>query len=488
MAADRPLRVCLVSSEVVPFAKTGGLADVTAALARFLARREHDARVVMPMYASVRTGFPSHPVAELQDVPLTLGGRTRFFSVSTLSLPNSSATVYAVRCPELYERPGIYTQDPDEHVRFAFLSQAALRICQQLGWGPDVVHCNDWHTGLLPLYLWSHFGWDALFARTRAVMTIHNIGYQGVVGSHAVGELGLENERHLLHQGSLEAGRINFLETGLLYANAITTVSETYAREIQGAEQGKGLDGILRQRGDVLVGIVNGVDYGEWNPRTDPLIPARYTPKDISGKRECKRTLLERMGLAPGPDALVIGVVSRLTSQKGLDLCHEVLPRLLGERDLRLCVLGRGERELERFFSGLSQRFPGKAAYDVGYKEDLAHHIEAGADLFLMPSRYEPCGLNQMYSLKYGTVPLVRRTGGLADTVEPWDPATREGTGFLFNDFTPAALDGALRFVLHCWEDREAWRVLMRNGMARDFSWDRQGERYVELYRRIVPD
>jgi len=488
MAHHRPLRVCLVSSEVVPFAKTGGLADVSAALARFLARRKHDVRVVMPMYTHVRQGFASRPVPQLQDIPLTLGGRTRFFSVSTLPLPKSRATLYAVRCPELFERSGIYTQDSDEHVRFAFLCQAALRLCQQMGWGPDVFHCNDWHTGLLPLYLWSHFSWDRLFARTRAVLTVHNIAYQGVFAADGVGELGLDNERHLLHQEDLSAGKVNFLKTGLLYANAITTVSQTYAREIQSPEQGYGLDGILRQRGDVLVGIVNGVDYGEWNPRTDPLIPVRYTTKDLSGKVDCKRSLMERMGLSWSTRAPALGIVSRLTHQKGLDLCYEVLPRLLAERDLRLCVLGRGERDLERFFAGLMQRFPGKAAYDVGYKEDLAHHIEAGCDLFLMPSRYEPCGLSQMYSLKYGTPPVVRRTGGLADTVEQWDPQTRAGTGFLFDHFTSSALYDTLHFALSCWEDEDAWRVLMQNGMARDFSWERQGERYVELYRRVVPD
>jgi starch synthase len=488
MAQDRPLSLCLVSSEVVPFAKTGGLADVTAALARFLARRRHDVRVVLPMYSRVREGFPSRPVPELQDIPLSLGGRTRFFSVSTLALPKSSALVYAVRCPELYERPGLYTQDRDEHVRFAFLSQAALRICQQLGWAPDVVHCNDWHTGLLPLYLWSHFNWDRLFQRTRVVLTIHNIGYQGVFSADVVGELGLDNERNLLHQEDLAEGKLNFLKTGLLYANAITTVSETYAREIQGPEQGMGLDGLLRQRGDVLVGIVNGVDYGDWNPRTDALIPARYTLKDLSGKLECRRTLLQRMGLAADPRGPVLGIVSRLTYQKGLDLLQDALPPLLAEHDLRLCVLGRGDPELEGFFGGLAQRFPGKAAHDLGYREDLAHHIEAGADLFLMPSRYEPCGLNQMYSLKYGTVPLVRRTGGLADTVEPWDPTTRTGTGFLFGDFTSSALRDTLRYALHCWEDQDAWQVLVRNGMSRDFSWERQGRRYVDLYRRILPD
>src|SRR5688572_7429456 len=281
MVADRPLRVCLVSAEVAPFAKTGGLADVTAALARFLARRKHDVRVVMPMYASVRQAYDAKPVPELQDVQLTFGGRTRYFSVSSLALPKSSATIYAVRCPELYERPGIYTQDRDEHVRFAFLSHAALRICQHLGWGPDIVHANDWHTGLLPLYLWTHYAWDELFAKTRAVLTIHNIGYQGVFDAGAVGELGLENERGMLHQDDLAQDKFSFLKTGLLYSNAITTVSETYAREIQTPELGMGLDGILRERSNVLVGIVNGVDYGEWNPRTDALLPARYTAKDL---------------------------------------------------------------------------------------------------------------------------------------------------------------------------------------------------------------
>jgi starch synthase len=486
MPPERPLRVCVVSAEVAPFAKTGGLADVSAALARFLARRRHDVRVVLPMYASIRQAYEARPVAELQDVELEIGGRKRFFSVSTLALPKSTATVYAIRCPELYERGGIYTQDRDEHVRFAFLGLAALRICQHLGWSPDVLHCNDWHTALLPLYLWTHLAWDELFAKTRAVLTIHNIGYQGVFAADVVGELGLENERGMLHQEDLADGKVNFLKTGLLYANAITTVSETYAREIQTPELGMGLDGILRQRSSVLRGIVNGVDYGEWNPRTDALLPARYSPKDLSGKRECRRTLLERMNLKPDASAPVVGIVSRLTSQKGLDLLYDVLPRLLAEREMRVCVLGRGERDLESFFGDLPRRFPGKAAYDTGYKEELAHHIEAGSDLFLMPSRYEPCGLNQMYSLKYGTPPVVRRTGGLADTVEPWDPRTRQGTGFLFGDFKPSALYDTLRFALHCYQDEEAWRSLMQNGMARDFSWDRQGEHYVDLYRQLA--
>lgn len=483
---DRPLNVCLVSSEVTPFAKTGGLADVTAALARYLARARHDARVVMPMYRRVREGFESKPVPELQDIELQFGGRTWYFSVSKLALPRSNATVYGVRCPELYERPGIYTQDQDEALRFAFLSRAALRIAQQLGWAVDVFHCNDWHTGVLPLYLKAHYAWDKLFARTRTALTIHNIGYQGVFGEQVLESIGLADDRKLLYQEDLQAGHVNLLKTGLLYADAITTVSRTYAREIQTAELGMGLEGILRERADALVGIVNGVDYGDWNPRTDADLPARYSPRDLKGKQECKRHLCERMGLAYDPGAPLLGFISRLTAQKGFELCYEVLPKLLGELDIRVAVLGSGEPRYEGFFQELAKRFPGRAAYDKGYKEDLSHQIEAGADLFVMPSRYEPCGLNQMYSLKYGTPPVVRRTGGLADTVVQWDPTTREGTGFLFGDFTTSALYDTLRFALACWEDEESWKVLQRNGMGQDFSWDVQGRHYVDLYRRLL--
>lgn len=482
----RPLRVCLVSAEVAPFAKTGGLADVTAALARYLSRARHDARVVMPMYRRVREGFESKPVTGLQDLELELGGRGWYFSVSKLALPRSGATVYAVRCPELYERPGIYTQDADEALRFAFLSRAALRIAQQLGWAVDVFHCNDWHTGVLPLYLKAHYAWDKLFERTRTALTIHNIGYQGVFGESVLASLGLDQDRKLLLQEDLQAGHVNLLKTGLLYADAITTVSRTYAREIQTPELGMGLEKILTERAEDLVGIVNGVDYGDWNPRTDPDLPVRYSFRDMAGKQECKKHLCSRLHLEYDPGAPLLGFVSRLTAQKGFELCYEVLPKLLGELDIRVAVLGSGEPRYEGFFTELGKRFPGRAAYDRGYKEDLSHQIEAGADVFVMPSRYEPCGLNQMYSLKYGTPPIVRRTGGLADTVQQWDPTTREGTGFLFGEFTTSALYDTLRFALRCWEDEESWKVLQRNGMTQDFSWDVQGLQYVELYRRLI--
>lgn len=484
----RPLKICLVSSECTPFAKTGGLADVVAALGRFLAKRGHDVRVVMPMYSRIKNGgYEFYPVTEAQDVAVRLNNRSYWFSVSTLQLPRSSAKIWLVRCPELYEREGIYTQDWDEHLRFGMLARAAFAICQQTQWAPDVLHCNDWHAGLIPLYKRSLYGWDRLFQDTRTVLTIHNIGYQGTFGADVIPSLGLENERQLLWQEDLRENRINFLKTGLLYADAITTVSRTYAQEIQGDELGMGLAQLLRQRSDSVTGIVNGVDYEEWNPHDDVLIPHAYSLKDMSGKLRCKEALMKRFGMQPDLAAPALGIVSRLTFQKGFELLAESLTVLLHRENLRLFVLGSGEEKYENYFRWLQDTFPGKVAYDHGYKEDLAHHIEAGTDIFLMPSRYEPCGLNQMYSLKYGTVPIVRRTGGLADTVEQWEPKSRTGTGFLFNDFTPDALLDTIRFALTCWKDRAGWEVLQRNGMERDFSWERQGEEYIELYRRIVP-
>ena len=482
-----PLKILMVSSEVAPFAKTGGLADVAAALTRQLVADGHDVRLVMPYYARVRQerkgDFQLH--ARLGGMQLEFGGRTYRYSVMTARLPKSEAEVLFLDCPELYERPQIYSWERDEHLRFAFLSRAPLQVAQWLGWAPDVVHCNDWHTGLLPLYLRAAFRWDKLFERTRTLLTIHNIGYQGVFGAETADALGFGPHRELLHQGDLAEGKLSFLKTGVIYADALTTVSETYAREIQTADYGMGLQDLLRARADHLVGIVNGVDYGEWDPSRDAKIPQRFSPRDLDGKRVCRRKLMERMKLAPGDGAPVIGIVSRLTAQKGFELLPEILPALL-KHDVRLAVLGSGEERYEQYFHHLHATHPGKVSFWSGYDDELAHWIEAGSDLFLMPSLYEPCGLNQMYSLRYGTPPVVRRTGGLADTVEPFDRKTRRGTGFLFEAFTAQALAAALRQALECWEDKEAWRALVQNGMAKDFSWTRQARQYVELYGRLA--
>jgi starch synthase len=480
-----PLRILIVASEAAPFAKTGGLADVASALTRALAAAGHDVKLLMPAYARVVRGkwrLQQHP--KLQGMRLHFAGRDYSFSIATTPLPQSKAEVYLVQSNEFFGRDGIYTWDRDEHLRFGMLSRAALEICQWLSWAPDVLHCNDWHTALAPLYLKAGYSWDKLFARTKSVLTIHNIGYQGVFPADTLHELGFSDHAQLLHQDDLRAGKLNFLKTGVIYADALTTVSETYAREIQTQDYGMGLQDLLRARSDSIVGIVNGVDYAEWDPATDLRIPQRYSPKDLGGKRLCREQLLARLKLAPTKQAPVFGIVSRLTAQKGFELLPEVLPALL-KSDVRLCVLGSGEERYEQYFHWLHGAYPGKVGFWAGYDEELAHWIEAGSDFFLMPSLYEPCGLNQMYSLRYGTVPIVRKTGGLADTVEPFDPATKRGTGFWFEEFSARALEGALRRALECYQDPDAWRALQQNGMARDFSWERQVKRYLELYGRL---
>ena len=482
-----PLKILIASSEVAPLAKTGGLADVTAALAAELNRRKHDVRLVMPLYPRVTEGGRKlRRVRGLQGLKVELGPHRFTFSVLATRLPGSRQDVWCLECPPLYDRQGIYTQDDDEHLRFAFLSRAVLALCQASNWAPDILHCNDWHLGLAPLYLKLLSSWERLFQGTRTVLTIHNIGYQGIFPASEVGHLGLDDAAHLLHQEDLAAGRINFMKTGLLYADVLTTVSRTYAREIQTPEYGMGLDELLRGRADHLVGIVNGVDYDEWSPEKDPRLPVNYSARKPEGKLECKRALLTGLGLPFAEGALTFGIVSRLVGQKGFELLFETLPELLGHHDARLVVLGSGESRFESFFAGLQQAFPRKVCYYNGYNDKLAHLIEAGADAFLMPSRYEPCGLNQMYSLKYGTVPIVRRTGGLADTVQTFDRQTGEGTGIVFEHFDAEAMRRALRYALELWHDPPAWRRMMQNGMAMDFSWRRQAGLYEELYHRLL--
>jgi starch synthase len=486
--ALQPLRICHISSELAPFAKTGGLADVAAGLSRYLGAAGHDVRPFLPLYRRIRAGdWVLTPSPEQQDIEMSFGAKTYAFSVYTTPLPGSeTVSVYLIDCPELFDRDGLYTDDDDEHIRFALLSRAALESCQRMEWGPHVVHCNDWHTGLLPLYLRTTYAWDQLFADTRTLMTIHNIGYQGVFRAEVLEALGLMAQRRHLPQDDVRGGIVNFLKTGLLHADGLATVSRTYAREIQTSELGMGLEGVLRKRQADLTGIVNGVDYGEWSPATDTLIPHNYTAEDLTGKAQNKQALLEEFGLEFDARAPLFGMVSRFTVQKGFELLKDVLPLLLKRHDVRLIVLGSGEKELERYFQWLRNAHPSKVAVYRGYSNELAHQIEAAADMFLMPSRYEPCGLNQMYSLKYGTVPIVRRTGGLADTVEHFDPATGRGTGFLFEAFEPEALGRAMTQALSVWRLPTAWAQLIQNGMAQDFSWERQGRDYESLYESLA--
>jgi len=480
------LRICLIASEAVPLAKTGGLADVSAALTKYLHRAGHDARLIMPFYSGIdRSKLEMHPVDFLRDVPVELGTHRYRFSAYTARLPRSEATVYLMECPALYARPGIYSTDADEHLRFLALTRAAFECMQRMSFSPDILHCNDWHAAFGPLYLKAVYDRDALFKRTRSVLTIHNIGYQGVFSAKGAGDVGLGPKTHLLHEDDLRAGRINSLKHGVIYADAITTVSPTYAREICTDAYGMGLQDTLRARGRSVLGILNGVDYDDWDPRRDRHISRHFDPASLEVKRELKRQFVARLKLQAGERTPLAGIVTRMTVQKGLDLLFDALPAVLSKRDLAFVALGTGDTHYERFFTQLQQQFPGRVAYHRGYSDELAHWIEAASDLFLMPSLYEPCGLNQMYSLRYGTVPVVRRTGGLADSVELYSPSTRRGTGILFDDFDGTAMAWALDTALDLYAQPDHWRQMMLNGMQKDFSWDRQGAEYVALYERL---
>jgi starch synthase len=481
------LKLCILSSEIVPYAKTGGLADVAGALVRNLSALGHDVRAFMPLYPIVRRNHPDlQPVLGAQRAALTVGDTEYWFSLLTASFPGSDAPVYFVDCPALFDRADLYTNDPDEHRRFLLFTRATLEGCRRLGFAPHVFHCNDWHTAFLPLYLKTLYASDSLLARAKSLLTIHNIGYQGVISSAAAPDLGLGAAWALLDQGDIARGVINSLKTGVKHAHGVSTVSPTYAREICEAPLGMGLQVTLRERPDRVTGILNGVDYQEWDPRHDPHLSAHFSPQDLRGKLINKEMLTATVGLKMSTSQPLIGMVTRLTEQKGIDLLMDALPALLQERDFGLVVLGSGDAKYSAFFEQLAQRFADRVSYHTGFDEPLAHLIEAGSDIFLMPSRYEPCGLNQMYSLRYGTIPVVRNTGGLADSVQHFDPSTGRGTGCVFNDYDVPAARWAINTVLDWYADPRSWLPLVQNAMAKDFSWTRQIKEYESLYRGLA--
>ncbi|MSP60778.1 MAG: glycogen synthase [Myxococcales bacterium] len=481
MATSRAVKILHVASEVAPFAKTGGLADVASALPRHLRRAGHDVRVFLPLYDTIDAGA-ANLTPLLDGIEIRLGAH-RY--QAKIVVAGSEPHVHFVHCPALYARGAIYTSDADEHLRFLALCHAALAACQRMGFAPEIVHCHDWQTALLPLILKEQLAWDRLFADTRTLLTIHNLNYQGLFPAAIVPDTNFDHSAHLLHQDQLREGRINFLLHGILYADGVSTVSPTYSREIQTAEHGAGLDSFLRARTSTVIGILNGVEYDEWSPESDRLIPHRYGAADLAGKERNKEALLTGLGLPYVPGVPVAGIVSRLAGQKGFELVEEVMPDLLRRHRFQLVVLGSGERRLQEVFIRLQAAFPRQVCFYKGFSNPLAHLIEAGADLFLMPSRYEPCGLNQMYSLRYGTVPIVHQTGGLADTVRQWQPQSGEGTGFSFERHDAAGLRWAIEAALTVFDDRPAWRRLMKNGMAEDFSWSAQVKRYEAVYARL---
>ena len=469
-------RILMVASEAAPFAKTGGLGDVLGSLPPALARLGDEVAVILPRYRGI--GVPRERIWDglwIQAGPFT-------YIVGIDQVVRQGVRYLFVDCPVLYDRAGLYADGGgdygDNHIRFAVLCQAALQVARNI-FRPDVFHAHDWQAGLLPVYLRENYSGDPTFFGTRTVFTIHNLGYQGVFPGVPLRDLTLDPA--LFHSEGLEFyGHTNFLKAGIVWADLVTTVSPTYAREIQTPEFGFGLDGLLLSRSAKLIGILNGADYDEWNPETDPYLPANYSVEDLSGKQECKLNLLREMGLSTdNPSRPLIGIVSRLAYQKGMDLAAQIAPWAL-DRGAALVVLGSGDPALEGIFRSLSDTYPGSAAVRVGFSEGLAHRIEAGADMFLMPSRYEPCGLNQIYSLRYGTVPVVRSTGGLEDSVD-------EVTGFKFRSLSPEAIKASLDAALDAYADREAWTDRIRSGMTKDFSWDASARAYQRLYERPTP-
>jgi starch synthase len=481
------LKLCVLSSEILPYAKTGGLADVAGALVQNLRLLGHHVYAFMPLYAAVRAAHPElQPVLGAQQIPMAIGNTDYHFSVQTASFPGTDIATYFIDCPALYDRASFYTTDPDEHRRFLLFTRATLESCRRLGIAPDIFHCNDWHTAFLPLYLKSIYSSDPMLAPARSVLTIHNIGFQGIIPSAAVADLGLDALDARLDADDLASGVINSLKTGIKYADLVTTVSPTYAREIREGPLGMGLQATLRARTDRVVGILNGVDYRDWDPRHDPYLSAHFGPQDLRGKRTNKELLIAAAHLDLAVSRPLLGMVTRLAEQKGIDLLFDALPSLLQERDFALVVLGSGDPPYVAFFEELARRFPGRVSFRNGYDESMAHLIEAGSDIFLMPSRYEPCGLNQMYSLRYGTIPVVRKTGGLADSVQHFDPDSGIGTGCVFNDYDAPAARWAIGTALDWYGMPASWQQLMQNAMAQDFSWDRQIVEYDSLYRGLL--
>jgi len=477
------MHIGFVASECVPFSKTGGLADVVGALPRAVADLGHQVSVYLPRYRQTRL---TDPQTVVRSITVPFDDRYRFCSVVNAG-NHSGIRFYFIDYPPFFDRDALYGTPsgdyPDNAERFALFSRAVLEASKVLG-VPDVFHCHDWQSALVPVMLRTLYAEDPAFRDVATVFTIHNIGYQGLFPPDILPLLMLPWD--LFTMTKLEFfGNVNFLKGALVFSDFITTVSRKYSQEIQTTEYGFGLEGVLRDRAATVTGILNGVDYDEWSPQTDKFIAAKYSPQDLTGKVKCKQDLLAAFGVTNADLRLpVIGIVSRFAAQKGFDLIAQIMDRLARE-DMIIVALGTGDKEYEEMFRRMNKQFPQKIAVKVAYDNAIAHKIEAGADMFLMPSRYEPCGLNQIYSLKYGTVPIVRATGGLDDTIEPWDARSGKGTGFKFTEYNGESLLLTIKQALQAYRDQSSWQVLMRNGMNKDFSWNFSAKEYIRIYERV---
>ena len=495
MLCSDKLRVVLAASEAVPFSKTGGLADVSTALAKALDAMGHDVTLIIPDYRVLRLARQEHlPVVTDTGLRfgLSINGKYVTAGVNWTVLPGSGVKALMISQAEYFYRPQLYMEEGkgylDNCERFSFFSRAVLTICQQMVLRPDIIHCNDWQTGLIPALLHTIYAGRPGFENAASVMTLHNMAYQGRFWHLDMPLTGMEWKYFNLNHMEMW-GDVNLLKTGISFADQITTVSPTYAREICTREGGEGLDGLLSYRGHDLTGILNGIDADVWNPASDPLIPAHYSVNDITtGKSICKSRLQQRVGLPGRDDVPVFGMVSRMSDQKGFDLLASCAARLLAH-DIQMVFLGTGEPRYESYLKHLAAHHPSKVAIYVGFDESLAHQIEAGSDAFLMPSRFEPCGLNQMYSLRYGTLPIVRRVGGLADSVVDTNKTTmanRTATGFVFDSYDATSLAETVERAIDLFHQAEDWRQVMVNGMSLDWSWENSAKNYIDVYQRAL--
>jgi len=478
------MHIVMLAGECAPFAKVGGLADVMGVLPRELERLGFSVTVILPRYRAIDlTGFNFHRLPEF-DSPSS--------DVHRSTLPNSGVQVFLIGSEQFFGREGIYTDPitgwdfPDQADRWIFFQQFAMRFIAAALPSIDILHCHDHQTGLISAYLERQYRHHTSLARTGTVFTIHNLGYQGVFPAATMARTGFAPGEFYPMSPFEFYGMLNFMKVGIVFSDAVTTVSETYAQEILlSADFGYGLEGVMRNRSDPPIGIVNGIDYSTWDPEHDPALAAPYSSIVLDGKRRNKEAVLREFGLdASRVDLPLVAMVSRIDVQKGVDLVVEMLDDLLSE-DLAFVMLGSGNKEVERQLASIVAAHAGKAALRLAYDDRLAHLIEAGADIFLMPSKYEPCGLNQMYSMRYGTVPVVRSTGGLADTVQEFDSTTGKGTGFRFGAYDVVHFKEAIMRALRYWNDKDTWHLIMLNGMRSDFSWARSAKRYANVYEKV---
>jgi len=481
----------MISSEVAPFARTGGLGDVLGALPKALVRQGHQLKLFLPRYASLNVPGP----VRKSDVTFSVAidGKQVPASFDIYEDRKNKLEIYFVKNndffnrPELYRDPGTGKDYTDNDERFIFFNLAVLRLLKEINWPPDIIHAHDWQAGLTPVYLKTRFESDPFYKNIKSVLTIHNLGYQGVFEGKRYRKLGLPEELFYSMTGPFEFyEKVNFLKAAIHYADIISTVSEQYAGEIQSSEEfGAGLRGVLKLRKADIRGILNGVDYNIWSPSRDKKIPYHYSISNLTGKRENKVVLLNRAGLPLRDKVPLIGIISRLADQKGFDLIAKCADRLF-KLNLQMVVLGTGELKYHDLLMELEKKYPDKLKVYLTFDDDLAHLIEAGADMFLMPSRYEPCGLNQMYSLKYGTVPIVREVGGLADTVVDYKPETREGTGFVFKKYDADTLVATVKKAVELFTLKKTWTKLIKTDMSQDFSWEKSAAKYAALYEKLT--